>query len=73
MKRDPACAVPAEPRPIPGGSYEIFFAQSSAAVQHVKSGSVVALGVASARRTAGAPELATMARWAKLAKEAKAD
>ena len=44
-----------------GGQVQMFFAQSSAALQHVKAGNVVALGVASAKRIASAPDLATLA------------
>jgi len=44
-----------------GGQVQLFFAQSSAALQHVKAGSVVALGVASPNRIATAPELPTIA------------
>ena len=39
----------------------MVFAQSSAALQHVKAGNVVALGVASAARIAAAPNLPTIA------------
>jgi tripartite-type tricarboxylate transporter receptor subunit TctC len=44
-----------------GGQVQMFFAQSSSALQHVKAGNVVALGVASARRIASAPDLPTIA------------
>jgi len=44
-----------------GGQVQLFFAQSSAALQHVKAGSVVALGVATPKRIATAPELPTIA------------
>ena len=44
-----------------GGSVQLFFAQSSAALPHVKAGKVIALGVASPRRIAAAPELPTIA------------
>ena len=44
-----------------GGQVQMFFAQSSAALQHVKAGNVVALGVASAARIAAAPNLPTIA------------
>ena len=44
-----------------GGQVQLFFAQSSAALQHVKAGTVVALGVASSKRIAAAPELPTIA------------
>ena len=44
-----------------GGQVQLFFAQSSAALQHVKAGTVVALGVASLKRLAAAPELPTIA------------
>ena len=44
-----------------GGQVQLFFAQSSAALSHVKAGNVVALGVASPRRIASAPELPTIA------------
>ncbi|HVO89645.1 MAG TPA: tripartite tricarboxylate transporter substrate-binding protein, partial [Casimicrobiaceae bacterium] len=44
-----------------GGQVQLFFAQSSAALQHVKAGTVVALGVASAKRIAAAPDLPTIA------------
>ena len=46
---------------ILGGQVQLFFAQSSAALQHVKAGSVVALGVASPARIASAPDLPTIA------------
>jgi tripartite-type tricarboxylate transporter receptor subunit TctC len=44
-----------------GGEVQLFFAQSSAALPHIKSGKVIALGVASRRRIAAAPELPTIA------------
>lgn len=44
-----------------GGNVQLFFAQSSAALQHVKAGKVIALGVASPRRIAAAPDLPTIA------------
>jgi tripartite-type tricarboxylate transporter receptor subunit TctC len=44
-----------------GGQVQLFFAQSSAALQHVKAGNVVALGVASPKRIAAAPHLPTIA------------
>ena len=44
-----------------GGQVQLFFAQSSAALQHVKAGTVIALGVASPRRIASAPDLPTIA------------
>jgi tripartite-type tricarboxylate transporter receptor subunit TctC len=44
-----------------GGQVQLFFAQSSAALQHVRAGSVVALGVASPTRIATAPQLPTIA------------
>ena len=44
-----------------GGQVQLFFAQSSAALQHVRAGNVVALGVASPRRIAAAPDLPTIA------------
>ena len=43
------------------GDVQLFFAQSSAALAHVKSGKVIALGVASPKRIAAAPELPTIA------------
>jgi tripartite-type tricarboxylate transporter receptor subunit TctC len=43
------------------GEVQLFFAQSSAALPYVKTGKVTALGVASAKRIASAPELPTMA------------
>jgi tripartite-type tricarboxylate transporter receptor subunit TctC len=43
------------------GDVQMFFAQSSAALPHVKSGKVIALGVASRKRIAAAPELPTIA------------
>jgi len=43
------------------GDVQLFFAQSSAALPHVKTGKVVALGVASPRRIAAAPDLPTIA------------
>jgi tripartite-type tricarboxylate transporter receptor subunit TctC len=44
-----------------GGEVQLFFAQSSAALPHIRSGKVIALGVASRRRIAAAPELPTIA------------
>ena len=44
-----------------GGQVQLFFAQSSAALQHVRAGTVVALGVASPKRIAAAPDLPTIA------------
>jgi tripartite-type tricarboxylate transporter receptor subunit TctC len=44
-----------------GGQVQMFFAQSSAALQHVKAGNVVALGVAGRTRIREAPELPTIA------------
>ncbi|MEP7276245.1 MAG: tripartite tricarboxylate transporter substrate binding protein [Betaproteobacteria bacterium] len=44
-----------------GGSVQLFFAQSSAALQQIKSGKVIALGVASPKRIAAAPDLPTIA------------
>jgi tripartite-type tricarboxylate transporter receptor subunit TctC len=44
-----------------GGQVQLFFAQSSAALSHVKAGNVVALGVASPKRIASAPDLPTIA------------
>jgi len=46
---------------ILSGNVQIFFAQSSAALPYIKTGKVTALGVASAKRIASAPELPTMA------------
>ena len=43
------------------GDVQMFFAQSSAALPHVKSGKIIALGVASRKRIAAAPELPTIA------------
>jgi tripartite-type tricarboxylate transporter receptor subunit TctC len=43
------------------GTVQLFFAQSSAALQQIKAGKVVALGVASPARIAAAPELPTIA------------
>jgi tripartite-type tricarboxylate transporter receptor subunit TctC len=43
------------------GDVQLFFAQSSSALPHLKGGRVVALGVASARRIEAAPELPTIA------------
>jgi tripartite-type tricarboxylate transporter receptor subunit TctC len=43
------------------GDVQMSFAQSSAALPHVKSGKVIALGVASRKRIAAAPELPTIA------------
>ena len=44
-----------------GGQVQLFFAQSSAALSHVKAGNVIALGVASPKRIAGTPDLPTSA------------
>jgi tripartite-type tricarboxylate transporter receptor subunit TctC len=44
-----------------GGTVQLFFAQSSVALQQIKAGKVVALGVASAKRIAAAPDLPTIA------------
>jgi tripartite-type tricarboxylate transporter receptor subunit TctC len=44
-----------------GGQVQMFFAQSSVALQHVKAGTVVALGVASPSRIPAAPDLPTIA------------
>jgi tripartite-type tricarboxylate transporter receptor subunit TctC len=44
-----------------GGTVQMFFAQSSAALPQVKSGKVVALGVASRKRIDAAPDLPTIA------------
>ena len=44
-----------------GGTVQLFFAQSSAALPQVKSGKVVALGVASEKRIEAAPDLPTIA------------
>ena len=44
-----------------GGQVQMFFAQSSAALQHVKAGTVVALGVAGRTRIREAPDLPTIA------------
>ena len=49
------------PFPPGGGQVQLFFAQSSAALQRVKAGTVIALGVASPRRIASAPDLPTIA------------
>ena len=46
---------------ILSGDVQLFFAQSSAALPYIKTGKVTALGVASAKRIASAPELPTMA------------
>ena len=46
---------------ILAGDVQLFFAQSSAALPYIKTGKVTALGVASAKRIASAPELPTMA------------
>ena len=43
------------------GSVQLFFAQSSAALPHIRSGKVHALGVAGRNRIAAAPELPTIA------------
>jgi len=43
------------------GTVQMFFAQSSAALQQIKAGKVVALGVASPARIAAAPDLPTIA------------
>ncbi len=44
-----------------GGQVQMFFAQSSVALQQVKAGKVVALGVATPKRIATAPGLPTIA------------
>jgi len=44
-----------------GGQVQMFFAQSSAALQHVKAGTVIALGVAGRTRIREAPDLPTIA------------
>jgi tripartite-type tricarboxylate transporter receptor subunit TctC len=44
-----------------GGTVQLFFAQSSSALPQVKSGKVVALGVASLKRIDAAPDLPTIA------------
>jgi tripartite-type tricarboxylate transporter receptor subunit TctC len=46
---------------ILAGDVQLFFAQSSAALPYIRTGKVVALGVASAKRIASAPELPTLA------------
>ena len=46
---------------ILSGDVQIFFAQSSAALPYIKTGKVTALGVATAKRIASAPELPTIA------------
>lgn len=46
---------------VVGGQVQMFFAQSSAALQHVKAGNVFALGVAGKTRIREAPELPTIA------------
>jgi len=43
------------------GDVQLFFAQSSAALQQIKAGKVIALGVASPRRIAAAPDIPTIA------------
>ncbi|HZI85110.1 MAG TPA: tripartite tricarboxylate transporter substrate binding protein [Casimicrobiaceae bacterium] len=43
------------------GEVQMFFAQSSAALPYVRAGKVVALGVATAKRIAAAPDLPTIA------------
>ena len=43
------------------GNVQLFFAQSSAALQYINTGKVTALGVASAKRMTAAPELPTLA------------
>jgi len=43
------------------GDVQLFFAQSSAALQQIKAGKVIALGVASSRRIAAAPDIPTIA------------
>ena len=43
------------------GDVQMFFAQTSTALQYVQSGKVIALGVASAKRLAAASELPTLA------------
>jgi tripartite-type tricarboxylate transporter receptor subunit TctC len=43
------------------GDVQLFFAQSSAALQYINTGKVTALGVASAKRMTTAPELPTLA------------
>jgi tripartite-type tricarboxylate transporter receptor subunit TctC len=43
------------------GDVQLFFAQSSAALQYINTGKVTALGVASAKRMTAAPELPTLA------------
>jgi len=44
-----------------GGQVQLFFAQSSVALQHVKTGAVAALGVARTTRIPAAPDLPTLA------------
>ena len=43
------------------GDVQLFFAQSSAALQQIKAGKVIALGVASPKRIAAAPDIPTIA------------
>ncbi|HET9047054.1 MAG TPA: tripartite tricarboxylate transporter substrate binding protein, partial [Casimicrobiaceae bacterium] len=43
------------------GTVQLFFAQSSAALQQIKANKVVALGVASAKRITAAPDIPTIA------------
>jgi tripartite-type tricarboxylate transporter receptor subunit TctC len=43
-----------------GGTIQMFFAQSSAALPQMKAGKVIALGVASPRRIADSPDLPTL-------------
>ena len=43
------------------GDVQLFFAQSSAALQYINTGKVTALGVAGAKRMTAAPELPTLA------------
>jgi tripartite-type tricarboxylate transporter receptor subunit TctC len=42
------------------GSVQVYFAPITAVLQHIKTGKMVALGVASPRRTTAAPELPTL-------------
>ena len=49
------------PEDVYGGEVQMFFAQSSAALQHVKAGTVIALGVAGRTRIREAPDLPTIA------------
>jgi tripartite-type tricarboxylate transporter receptor subunit TctC len=44
-----------------GGQVQLFFAQASSALPQVQAGKAVALGVASAKRLAAAPEIPTIA------------